>query len=155
MMMLELHNVMIGRNGRSLSMAVTDGQILGLTGAPGTGKTSLLRAILGFIPVDSGYITIDGELLTPQSAPYFRQHTAYVPQHLSVPEGCRDVPVSYLQLLEKAVQSDKPLLIVDEPSEPLAEEQSAQADRMLRDAANRGAAVVAVNPRITDNRIQL
>ena len=72
-MMLELHNVTIGQQIRSLSMALSDGQLVNITGQKGSGKTTLLRALLDFIPVDSGHISIDGELLTPLSAPYVRR----------------------------------------------------------------------------------
>ena len=86
-MMLELHNVTIGQHIRALSLTVKDGQLVCLSGQKDLGKTRLLRAILGFVPIDGGHISIDGELLTAGSAPYFRQYTAYVPQHLTLPEG--------------------------------------------------------------------
>jgi len=44
--------------------------------------TSVLRAIMGLLPIEGGHISIDGELLTPRSAPYFRRHMAYVPTRL-------------------------------------------------------------------------
>ena len=84
--MLELHNVTIEPLVHSLSLTVGDGQLVCLTGSQGCGKTTILRAILGFIPIDSGHISIDGELLTPLSAPYFRREIAYVPQQLTAIE---------------------------------------------------------------------
>ncbi len=84
--MLELHNVTIEPMIRSLSMTVGDGQLVCLTGSQGSGKTTILRAVLGLIPIQSGHISIDGELLTPLSAPYFRRQIAYVPQHLTAVE---------------------------------------------------------------------
>lgn len=81
--MLELHNVTIEPLIHSLSLTVGDGKLVCLTGSQGVGKTTVLRAVLGLIPIDSGHISIDGELLTPRSAPYFRRQIAYVPQHLS------------------------------------------------------------------------
>ena len=84
--MLELHNVTIEPLIHSLSLTVGDGQLVCLTGSQASGKSTILRAVLGLIPVDSGHISIDGELLTPRSAPYFRRHIAYVPQRLTVIE---------------------------------------------------------------------
>ena len=84
--MLELHNVTIEPVIRSLSLTVGDGQLVCLTGSQGCGKTTVLRAVLGLIPINQGHISIDGELLTPLSAPYFRRQIAYVPQHLTAIE---------------------------------------------------------------------
>ncbi len=154
-MMLELHNVTIGEQIRSLSITLSDGQIVNITGQKGSGKTTLLRALLGFISVDRGHISIDGELLTPLSAPYFRRQMAYVPQHLSLPEGYHGVPTDYLQLLRKAVESGKTLLIVDEPSKQLSEEEMQTVDSMLMEAVQRGAMVVAVNSRFQQNQVSL
>ena len=154
-MMLELHNVTIGQQIRSLSMALSDGQLVNITGQKGSGKTTLLRALLGFIPVDSGHISIDGELLTPLSAPYFRRQMAYVPQNLSLPEGFHGVSTDYVQLLRKAVDSGKMLLIVDEPLKELSEEDQRTVDCMLMEAVRRGAMVVTVNSRFTQNQVSL
>ena len=153
-MILELHNVTIGQQIRSLSMMVESGHLVGISGSQGSGKTTLLRAILGFIPVDSGHISIDGELLTPLSAPWFRKQMAYVPQHLSVPDGY-EMDTNYIHLLEKAVRSGKSLMIVDEPPQELDETDCQAVDQLVQEAAAKGAIVLAVNPRITENRIAL
>ena len=154
-MMLELHNVTIGQQIRGLSATVNEGNVLSIMGSQGKGKTTLLRALLGFLPIDEGHISVDGELLTPLSAPYFRQQIAYVPQHLEVPEGYEEVPTDYMRLLEHAVHCGKKLLIVDEPREPLNSQDAIRADRLLSEAAERGATVVAINTRITLNQVQL
>ena len=186
--MLELHNVTIEPLIHSLSLTVGDGQLVCLTGSQGCGKTTLLRAVLGFIPIDSGHISIDGELLTPLSAPYFRRQIAYVPQQLTTIEDYDSiadlsemlfglkvnkggtsykVPVDgrrwaelsaderYLLLLQNAMQLDKHLLIVDEPGLPISAEAMETVDRLLQEAANRGATVFAVNSRILQNQIRL
>ena len=153
--MLELHNVTIGQQIRSLSMALSDGQLVNITGQKGSGKTTLLRALLGFIPVDGGHISIDGELLTPMSAPYFRRQMAYVPQHLTLPEGYHGVSTDYLELLRKAVDSGKTLLIVDEPSKELSAEDQQTVDGILMEAVQRGAMVVTVNSRFMQNQVSL
>ena len=103
-MMLELHNVTIGQQIRGLSATVGEGNVLSITGSKGSGKTTLLRAVLGFLPVDEGHISIDGELVTPLSAPWFRKQMAYVPQYLVVPDDYHEVPTNYLSLLKRAVE---------------------------------------------------
>ena len=161
-MMLELHNVTIGQLIRGLSITIGDGQIVGIQGQ---GKTTLLRAIVGLIGIDEGHISIDGELLTPQSAPYFRRFMAYVPQQLSLPDGYTKVgdgrwttmtaDERYLWLLTKAIGSGKQMLIVDAPAQPLSMETQQEVDRLLMEAAGRGVTIVTVNDRITQNQIQL
>jgi ABC-type cobalamin/Fe3+-siderophores transport system ATPase subunit len=153
--MLELHSVTIGQQIRSLSLTVNDGELASITGQHGSGKTMLLKAVLGLIPVDSGHISIDGELLTPQSAPYFRRQMAYVPQQLSLPEGYAEVQTDYLWLLNRAIVSGKQLLIIDEPQSHLSTEEYWEVDRLLMDAARKGMTILAVNDRITQNQIQL
>lgn len=87
--MLEVKNASISAGGRTLfsglSFAVADGQTVCLTGSSGSGKTTMLRALLGFHPLDEGHISIDGELLTPSSAEEFRKHISYIPQELLLP----------------------------------------------------------------------
>ena len=154
-MILELHNVTIGQQIRGLSATVDEGKVLSISGPKGSGKTTLLRAVLGFLPVDEGHISIDGELVTPMSAPWFRKQMAYVPQYLVVPDDYHEVPTDYLSLVKKAVESGKPLLIVDEPSQALSAEEMGLVDRLLQDAAQRGAIVLEVNSRITENKVRL
>ena len=145
-MILELHNISIGASVRGVSATVGTGSVLAISGEQGTGKTTLLRALLGFIATDEGHISIDGELLTPLSAPYFRRQMAYVPQGLTVPEGY-DV--------EHGVHTGKQLIIIDEPPTPLSEDDRMRRERMISEAAERGATVVAVNTSVTQNVVRL
>ena len=164
-MMLELHNMTIGQQIRALSLTVSEGQLVTITGSKGSGKSLLIRAVLGLIPIDDGFISIDGEVLTPMSAFYFRRQMAYVPQYLSVPEGYKggglehwnelSADERYMLLLNKAIASDKQLLIVDEPPQPLAVETEKAIDQLLKEAAQCGKTVLAVNSRIKNNQIKL
>ena len=87
--MLELKNVAFSHSGRllqqGLSFVAERGKVTAVSGPSGCGKTTMLRAILGFHPVDKGFISIDGELVTALSAQAFRQFVAFVPQELSFP----------------------------------------------------------------------
>lgn len=88
--MLELKNVAFSHSGRllqqGLSFVAERGKVTAVSGPSGCGKTTMLRAILGFHPVDKGFISIDGELVTALSAQAFRQFVAFVPQELSFPQ---------------------------------------------------------------------
>ena len=62
--MLEIKNVKIKFGDKTLlgglSLSAEDGQVVCISGDSGCGKTSLLRAILGFLPLEEGHVSIDG-----------------------------------------------------------------------------------------------
>jgi branched-chain amino acid transport system ATP-binding protein len=66
---------------RNVSLALAPGEVLGLLGRNGAGKSTTLRAIMGLVRARSGSITLDGAELTrvaPDEIP--RRGIAYVPQ---------------------------------------------------------------------------
>ncbi|MGM9700541.1 MAG: ATP-binding cassette domain-containing protein [Prevotella sp.] len=81
--MLELNDVFIvvggSRRLSALSLLLADGQSLLLTGADEAVRSAVVQAMLGLKPVAGGHVLIDGERVTPTSAPCFRSQTAYVP----------------------------------------------------------------------------
>ena len=158
-MMLELKDASLTIEGRELfkklSFMALDGQLTCITGPAGSGKTAMVQVMLGFLPLDDGLVSIDGELLTPKSAPFFRRQMAYVPQRLLVPEGYDKVPTDYVSLLRKAVESGKQLLVVDEPSKELTMEERQVVNNLFREAQERGATVLAVNMVTAQNQVTL
>ena len=151
-MMLELHSVSIALRVSDFSLILGDGQQVSISGAPCSGKTLLLRAVMGFLPVDDGHISIDGELLTPLSAPYFRRNMAYVPQELVLPEWYDgDMPHSYVERLQRAAASGKTLIVIDEPPTLLTAEERSLADGVLQELGRQGRTVLAVNTPLYEN----
>jgi heme exporter protein A len=73
---VEIRDLSLSRGERvlfqGLSLRLSAGEAVALTGANGAGKTSLLRAVAGFIRPDAGAITFsggtDGEVLEPETA---------------------------------------------------------------------------------------
>lgn len=61
------------------------GELFSLTGESGRGKTSLLKAVLGFLPLSSGTILIDGTVVSPNTITQTRQYTSWIPQELAIP----------------------------------------------------------------------
>ncbi|MCA3710690.1 MAG: ATP-binding cassette domain-containing protein, partial [Phenylobacterium sp.] len=57
---LHIENLSLSRGGRrlfsGLELRLESGQACALTGANGSGKTSLLRAVAGLCAIDSGHI---------------------------------------------------------------------------------------------------
>jgi nitrate ABC transporter ATP-binding subunit len=67
---------------RSVGLEVKAGEFVALIGHSGCGKSTLLRAIGGLMPVDSGLISLDGEVVTspgPDRAMVF-QHYSLLPR---------------------------------------------------------------------------
>jgi branched-chain amino acid transport system ATP-binding protein len=67
-MTIEVDGVDAGYNGidvlRNISLSVAAGEVLGVLGRNGMGKSTLIRAIAGTIPVTRGTIRINGEDVT-------------------------------------------------------------------------------------------
>lgn len=83
---LELRGITVSYGDHTVisnfSMQLERGELVAVTGVSGSGKTSLIRAILGFVPIEHGEILING---IPVHTVEVRKHTAYLPQDLSFP----------------------------------------------------------------------
>jgi branched-chain amino acid transport system ATP-binding protein len=64
-----------------VSFAVREGEFIGILGHNGMGKTTLLKALMGFLPATGGHIRLDGNDLTA-GEPFRRARLGlgYVPQ---------------------------------------------------------------------------
>ncbi len=87
--MIRIDNACITYNDKilftGLSLHVQKGEAVCISGESGSGKTSLLKAILGFVPLTEGTIQVDGITLTAQTTEKIRQRVTYIPQELSFP----------------------------------------------------------------------
>ena len=66
---------------RNISLAQAEGEVLGVVGHNGMGKTTLLRALMGLVKTESGAIDFDGQRI--EVAPAYRRSLlgiGYVPQ---------------------------------------------------------------------------
>ena len=88
-MTVEMKDASLALEGKNLfhnlSFVVSGGEMLCVMGESGCGKTTLLRCILGFQPLDEGAVSIGGTELTPLSAEYMRSMMAYIPQEMDLP----------------------------------------------------------------------
>ena len=80
---------------RDVSFHVRAGEILGLTGLVGAGRTELARTLFGLTPADSGQILLRGETLKIKSpADAVSRGIAYVPEDRRRHGVILDLPVS-------------------------------------------------------------
>jgi manganese/zinc/iron transport system ATP- binding protein len=91
---IEVHDLTVSYDKKpvlwNIDVAIPEGQIVGIIGPNGAGKSTLIKAIMGLIPAESGWVKIYGEPLERQ-----RRLVGYVPQRESVdwdfPVTVRDV----------------------------------------------------------------
>lgn len=91
---VEVHDLTVSYDKKpvlwNIDVSIPEGQIIGIIGPNGAGKSTLIKAIMGLIPAESGWVKIYGESLARQ-----RGLVGYVPQRESVdwdfPVTVRDV----------------------------------------------------------------
>ena len=88
-MMIELKDISI-RFGdlllfEHLNLSVKQGECVCICGQSGCGKSSLLKAIMGFVPLSHGQILIDGVELSAKTIESIRKNVAWMPQELMLP----------------------------------------------------------------------
>ncbi|WP_049503398.1 ABC transporter ATP-binding protein [Streptococcus oralis] len=72
---------------RNLSFTMQQGQILGIIGGTGSGKSSLVQVLLGLYPADKGSISLYRDGRSPRNLSEWRSWMAYVPQKVELFKG--------------------------------------------------------------------
>lgn len=87
--MLQIANACIAFGEEELfsgfSMRLHKGEMACIAGQSGRGKTSLLNAIMGFVPLREGLITVGGIELNKNTIDDIRHQIAWIPQELALP----------------------------------------------------------------------
>ncbi len=83
--LLEIENLVCGYEGgvvlEGLFLHVDEGEVIGIFGRNGVGKTTLLKTIMGLVPVKSGSIRMSGqEIANLEPFQVARKGVGYVPQ---------------------------------------------------------------------------
>lgn len=90
-MLLEVRNLALGLAGQpvwqGVSFSLAAGECLSLSGASGSGKSLLLRAIAGLIPLQAGEVWFRDRSQADWAMPDYRAQVQYVPQRAVLPEG--------------------------------------------------------------------
>jgi ATP-binding cassette subfamily C protein len=72
---------------KNISLKLTPGEVLGVVGPSGAGKTTLARVVAGALPPDLGEIRIDGASLADWDPEQIAQHIGYLPQDCGLLPG--------------------------------------------------------------------
>lgn len=142
--MLEVKNVTIAIGERvlaeNLSFIANDGELTCITGDIASGKTTLIRTLMGFLPVKEGFVSVDGELLTIYSSHAFREMMVYLPQDaqaLRIPQEEAEAPEDEAD--EYAVWNEVlPTAEIAQPKAPLtADELMVLATQTLQESGDK------------------
>ncbi len=142
--MLEVKNVTIAVGERvlteNLSFIAYDGELTCITGDVASGKTTLIRTLMGFLPVKEGFVSVDGELLTIYSSHAFREMMVYLPQDaqaLRIPQEEAEAPEDEAD--EYAVWNEVlPTAEIAQPKAPLtADELMLLATQTLQESGDK------------------
>lgn len=142
--MLEVKNVTIAVGERvlteNLSFIANDGELTCITGDVASGKTTLIRTLMGFLPVKEGFVSVDGELLTIYSSHAFREMMVYLPQDaqaLRIPQEEAEAPEDEAD--EYAVWNEVlPTAEIAQPKAPLtADELMLLATQTLQESVEK------------------
>lgn len=69
---------------RDLSFEIEPGQKVAITGASGTGKSTILNVLAGFTPYSKGTVNVLGKILNAENIHWIRQQLAWVPQETAL-----------------------------------------------------------------------
>ena len=99
--MLHINNACIAFGAEVLfsgfNLNLEQGETACIVGQSGCGKTSLLNAVMGFVPLREGTIQVGGTLLDISTIDVVRRQIAWIPQELALPfelKVNRSVPFS-------------------------------------------------------------
>ncbi|QLL23036.1 sugar ABC transporter ATP-binding protein [Actinobacteria bacterium IMCC25003] len=77
---IEVRNLITKPTFLDISFSIAPGEILGITGLLGSGRTELAEAIFGQYPIDSGEVIVEGESIRLNSSPAaLKAGIGYVP----------------------------------------------------------------------------
>ncbi len=72
---------------KKINLRLNRGERIGIIGATGSGKSTLIDIIMGLLAPTSGAMSIDGKEITPEIIASWRRNVAHVPQSIFLNDG--------------------------------------------------------------------
>ena len=86
---------------RDLNVTIKKGEVVGVVGHSGSGKTTVMNLILGFVPPTEGQVLIDDVELCEQNINSWRSHIGYVSQDVFIIDGTLVENIAFGEDLDK------------------------------------------------------
>jgi rhamnose transport system ATP-binding protein len=153
--LVELRNLGCAESGvKNVNLSVRAGEIVGLAGLVGAGRTELARAVFGLTPVDAGEILLRGEPVRIKSpAEAIRRGIAYLPED----RRRHGVPVATLSggnqqkvALSRWLLTRPSVLILDEPTQGIDVGAKSEIHALMTDLAAEGVAVLMISSELPE-----
>jgi len=90
---VDLRNVTILRD---VNLTIESGEFWGIAGPNGSGKTTMIRILAGFVLPSQGEVCVLGKPLEDWKLTALRKRVGYLPQRLSFDEG---IPISAMEVI--------------------------------------------------------
>ena len=109
---LELDNIRYAYPGAGrqaidgISLVITHGQSIGLFGASGAGKTTLIDILLGLHQLDSGEFSVNGINISQYGWNNWLQQVAYIPQNVFLADESLEKNIAF-GVPEDSIETDK------------------------------------------------
>lgn len=88
---------------KNLNLTIKKGEILGIAGPTGCGKTTLLDILLGLLTPHSGSLEVDGKPIVGSYVSAWQRRLGYVPQHIHLIDATIRDNIAWAKATEGAV----------------------------------------------------
>lgn len=106
--MIRCFNLSLAFQGRhlfkDLNFEVSKGQHLCLSGGSGTGKSTVLKLLMGFVLPDRGEVSINGQKLSENTVHRIRKDIVWIPQNVNLPVRNGDQLIELMDVEDRRSQ---------------------------------------------------